>query len=83
MKDVLKELLIGVGEIIKNIREEKKLTLEDIEFRTGINASDLSRIEQGKSNITFKTFAKILSALDEQPEIFFNFKLKSISTDKN
>ena len=37
-----------VGEIFKNIREERNLLLENVAAKTGINKSLLSRIENGK-----------------------------------
>lgn len=38
----------STGAILKNIREERKLLLEDVTKKTGINKTLLSRIENGK-----------------------------------
>mgnify|MGYP000928590912 CR=1 FL=1 len=37
-----------IGSTFKNIREERKLLLEDVTKKTGINKTLLSRIENGK-----------------------------------
>ena len=62
------------GSNIKTERELQKLTLQDMEFHTGIDFSDFSKIEQGKKNITFKTLYKIAKALNRHPKDLFNFR---------
>lgn len=54
--------------IIKEIRKEKKVTLEIFYFDTGIH---LARIEQGKQNITVATLAVICFYLNISLRDFF------------
>ena len=46
-----------------------------MEFHTGIDSSDFNKIEQGKTNITFRTFLKIAQGLKIQPKELLNFKV--------
>lgn len=51
-----KEFLRHMSVCIKQIRNEKNVTLESFYFDTGIH---LARIEQGKLNISVSTLSKI------------------------
>lgn len=51
-----KDLLYLVILVLKDIRKNKGVTLENFYFDTGIH---LARIEQGKTNITISTLSKI------------------------
>jgi transcriptional regulator with XRE-family HTH domain len=46
----------------------------DIEVATGINNGDISRIENGKTNIEFITIAKLSEALDVKMFELFHFE---------
>lgn len=71
----------SVGELIKKIREEKKMTLADISDKSKVSLSDLHKIEYGTKikinpfqlkaigialNIDYKIFYKIVGFLDEE-----------------
>ena len=45
----IKEAFIKLGKHIKNLREERNLTIKDVSIKTGIRAEYLSKIEQGKA----------------------------------
>ena len=47
-----------------------------MEYFTGIDFSDFNKIEQGKTNITFKTFLKIAKGLNIQPRDLLDFKVE-------
>jgi len=64
--------LKALGMRIRKIREGDSLTQLDIEVRTGISRSDISKIENGLKNIEFITIIKIAEALDI--EVFELFK---------
>ena len=64
MTDENKQVLEEFGAILKQIRTEKKLTLLDLEVRTGINEGEISKIENGKKNFTFTTLVKLAKGLD-------------------
>ena len=51
-----KELIETIVLCIKDLRNEKSVTLEAFYFDTGIH---LARIEQGKQNISVSTLSKI------------------------
>jgi transcriptional regulator with XRE-family HTH domain len=68
------DFLEKLGARLKSIREERKLTLNDMEFCTGIDLSDYNKIEQGKANITFRTFLKIAKGLKLHPSELINFE---------
>jgi transcriptional regulator with XRE-family HTH domain len=50
--------------LLKRIREEKKVTQEQLAFDAGITASALSRIERGLNSPGWMTMKRIVEALD-------------------
>lgn len=52
-----------LGARIKEIREEMNLEAKQLSMITGIDAANLSRIEQGKSSASIDTLSKIANAL--------------------
>ena len=64
--------LKALGLRIRKIREGKNLVQLDLEVKTGISRSDISKIENGLKNIEFITIIKIAEALEV--EIFNLFK---------
>ena len=52
-----------IGQVIREIREARKATLEEIAFAANTNASNLSRIERGKQGYSVETLECIASAL--------------------
>ncbi len=62
------ELISKVISKIKKIRKEKKCTLENFYFDTGIH---LARIEQGKTNLTVSTLSRICSYFEISLYQFF------------
>jgi transcriptional regulator with XRE-family HTH domain len=75
MKDILNQFLKEFGRNVKRERESKNLTLQDMEFHTGIDFSDFNKIEQGKTNITFRTFLKIANGLKVHPKKLLDFEI--------
>ena len=57
-------LLRIVGDKIRELRKSKKLSLRDLAYRIGMESSNLSVIENGRSNPQLLTYAKIASALE-------------------
>ena len=70
-----KELLNSIIKIIKELRKESNVTLEVFYFDTGIH---LARIEQGKTNITISTLAKICAYFNISLVDFF-IKLENLN----
>jgi len=55
--------LVELGKRLKQLRKYRKLRLLDLEMRTGINDSLISRYEKGKENISYYTLWKLATAL--------------------
>ena len=53
------------------LRSEQNLSQQEIANRTGINRSDISRIEHGNANPSLKTMKRIANALGKQLKISF------------
>jgi transcriptional regulator with XRE-family HTH domain len=70
-----KELLTCIILTIKELRKSRGITLETFYFDTGIH---LARIEQGKTNISVSTLAKICNYFDISLVEFFE-KVETIN----
>ena len=60
-----------IGERLKELRAQKKMTQGDIEKRTGLLRCYLSRVENGHTVPSLDTLAKIAQALDIPLAQFF------------
>lgn len=49
---------------IKTIRQEQKLSIQDLAYKCDMERPNMSRIESGKENITIKTLCIICNALN-------------------
>lgn len=71
-------LLKLLGERIRTLRKEKGMSLQDLAYQIGMEKSNLSVIENGKSNPQLLTYARIASALDTSlshlMQVEFDFK---------
>ena len=47
-------------------RSEQKLTQQELAARTGINRSDISKIENGNANPSLKTMKRLAAAMGEE-----------------
>lgn len=65
--------LIVVGKRIKKLRISKKLTQLDFAKMCNFDRTYLSRVENGKQNLTLEIFFVICDKLDILPKDFFNF----------
>ncbi|HMR56889.1 MAG TPA: helix-turn-helix transcriptional regulator [Cyclobacteriaceae bacterium] len=63
--------IVQFGERLRNIRKQKKMTQLDVEIGSGINRTEISRIENGQKNIEFITLVKLAIALDVELQDFF------------
>lgn len=57
-----------LGENVRRIRKERKLTQEQLAELTNIDPKSIIAIEAGKRNPTFKTIQKIAKALKVSPK---------------
>lgn len=58
-----------IGARIKELRQNQNIDAKTLALRAGINASNLSRIEQGHYSVGFDTLAKIANALNARIEL--------------
>lgn len=70
-------VLVKFGERVKKERESKGLTLDDLEFHSSIDSSDINKIELGQRNITFKSFLRIANGLKVTPQELLDFELNN------
>ncbi|MGM9948495.1 MAG: helix-turn-helix domain-containing protein [Lysinibacillus sp.] len=61
-----------LGQRIRQIRKEKKMTLKELSAATGVSISFLSQLELNKTNATLETLRKISTHLEVHPSIFFD-----------
>lgn len=75
--DISEETFIAnLGIHIRQLREKKNLSQQDLADDCGIPKSQIARIERAKINTTVKTLVKIANALDLEPKDLFNFSSK-------
>ncbi|MFD1929189.1 helix-turn-helix domain-containing protein [Sporosarcina siberiensis] len=60
-----------IGEKIKTLRKNKKLTLKDLANGTDLSISFLSQVERMQSSLTLESLKKISDALGVNPSYFF------------
>lgn len=53
-----------VGNRIRDIRNHKGMSLEELSARSGISPTPLSKLERGKSNVTITTLYRVSCALE-------------------
>ncbi len=64
---------------IKQLRTEKKITQEELAYRSELTLSQIARIETVKINPTVSTMFRIAKALDISLSELFDFKALSIN----
>ena len=68
------KLIKAVGERIRTLRIERKLSQEDLANEADIPLSQIGRIERGETNPTISTLNVIADALDIQLRDLLDFK---------
>lgn len=68
------ELHKDLGAKIRELREEKKLTLRQLGIQTELDHSYIGKIERGKASPSIETLEKIADALDVEISTFFGEK---------
>jgi transcriptional regulator with XRE-family HTH domain len=56
-------LLLALGQRIRALRNERDMSLQDLAYKVGMEKSNLSIIENGRSNPQLLTYAKLAAAL--------------------
>ena len=68
-------LLKKIREKLWAISKQKKITLEDVEDRTGFSYSQVYRIIRGKNNISVSGLLAVCKALELQPRDLLDFEI--------
>ncbi len=68
-----------MGRHLKRIRELKGLSQLDLAARCNLEKTAISRIENGRTNVTLKTSIIITSGLEVELWELYNFKVKKKS----
>lgn len=68
--------IINLGVHIRQLRENKNLSQQDLANDCSIPKSQIARIEVAKINTTIKTLIKIANALDVTPKELLDFSMK-------
>ena len=63
---------VRIGKRIKELREAKKMEARDLAILTGIDAANLSRIEQGKYSTGVDILSRICVILDAHLDLIPN-----------
>lgn len=64
-----------LGQTIKQVRQERKLTQEQLGELVGVQKAQISKIENGVKNARFGTILKVFDALDAK--LNFNVELSN------
>lgn len=59
-----KNLLINFGKHVKSLRQESKLSQEELAYKAGLHRTYIGMIERGEKNITLINIEKIANAFD-------------------
>ncbi len=68
--------ITNLGIHIRQLREKKGMSQQDLADDCGITQNQVGRIERAEINTTVKTLVKIINALDVEPKELFNFLIK-------
>lgn len=72
-RKILKESQIKFGLNLKKLRLEKKLSQLDLAVKCNYEKTTISRIENGRTNITLKTALSLSESLEVNLTELFNF----------
>lgn len=80
-------ILLAIGDKLKDIRKQKKMSQGDVAAKAGIAVSQVGRIERGILNPSISTLFVISLALEIEPKELFDFdelfvKKKETKPDK-
>jgi transcriptional regulator with XRE-family HTH domain len=68
--------IINLGIHIRQLREKRKISQQDLADDCSIPKVQIGRIERAEINTTIRTLIKIANALDIEPKELLNFQNK-------
>ena len=78
---LLKKYYKSLGRKVNDFRERKGLSLNDLAAICDLEKTSISRIENGRTNITAKTALILAIALEIEPKELFDIDLKEIKKE--
>ncbi|HEL2460624.1 helix-turn-helix domain-containing protein [Streptococcus suis] len=66
---------------IRYLRQEKKLSQEQLSEKAELGTNYIHNVEKKSSNIKVETLEKIMEALSVTPDQFFNFQISEASSE--
>ena len=72
-KGVDTEYILKFGRHLAEVRKDKKITQEELSFKTEISLSQIARIETGKINPTLDTIVKLANGIGVEAKVLFEF----------
>lgn len=70
------DFITNLGIRIRQLREKKNISQQDLANDCNIQKAQIGRIERAEINTTVRTLVKIANALDIEPKDLLDFKLK-------
>ena len=68
--------IINLGVRIRQLREKKNMSQQDLANDCSIPKAQIGRIERAKINTTVRTLIKIANVLEVEPKELLNFSIK-------
>lgn len=68
--------ITNLGTHIRQLRESKNLSQQDLADDCSIPKAQIGRIERAEINTTVRTLVKIANALEIEPKELLNFQIK-------
>jgi HTH-type transcriptional regulator / antitoxin HipB len=68
-----------LGEMIKTVRKERKLTQEQLGELIGVQKSQISKLERNMKNVTLETILKVFNALKANIKLSVHLKDSDLS----
>jgi transcriptional regulator with XRE-family HTH domain len=70
------------GENVRQARQDRGWTQEDLAAKTDLAVVQVSRIERGKREIRLTTLVRLLDGLDATPDVLLQGLLRQIPDDR-
>ena len=70
-----------IGPILREIRKDKRLTVEDVVDTAGISVSTLSQLEQGGRNLSMRNLYVLMDVYETDANTLLNLEVASDSID--
>ena len=70
-KDLSKDDAPEIGDVIRRIRKDANMTIDDLAAATGLSRAYISQVENSKAAPSLQTIRRICRALDVSPALLF------------